>query len=163
MTQIPEPLQDTLDAFRMMEDRQERVQALIDMADHFKPVPERVATPPFPEAARVPHCESEAFAFVEPGDDGTLRYHFAIENPQGVSAMAMAAIIDRTMSGQAADSVLAVQPDVIYDLFGRELSMGKSAGLMGMIQMVHALTRRSMQGQGAGCDRGEIRPQSANR
>ena len=142
MNAIPQPLQDLLDSFDIIEDRQERVRALIEWADLFEPVPASVATAPYPESARAPACESEAYGFLEPLDDGSLRYRFAVENPQGVSAMALAAIIDRTFSGQPAERVLAVDADVVYALFGRELSMGKAAGLMGMIQLTHALTRR---------------------
>ncbi len=150
---LPERLRDLLDMFSMMEDRQDRVQALIGIADHFEPVPSRIASAPYPEGARVPNCESEAFAFAEPMENGNLRYWFAIENPQGVSAMAMAKVIDDTLSGEAPEQVLSVPPDVVYALFGRELSMGKSAGLMGMVQMVHAMTRRAMgNGNPAGAE-----------
>lgn len=142
---MPERMRDLLDMFSMMEDRQDRIQALIGIADAYEPVPERIAKSPYPETSRVPNCESEAFAFAEPLESGGLRYWFAIENPQGVSAMAMAKVIDDTLSGEAPDEVLKVPPDIIYHLFGRELSMGKSAGLMGMMQMVHALTRQSTQ------------------
>ncbi len=141
MPTIPEPLQDLLDAFSLIEDRQERIALLIDWADRFEPVPASVASEPYPETARVPNCESEAFCFAAPAGGG-LRFHFAVQNPQGVSAMALAAIIDRTMSGQPIDKVIAAEPDVVYALFGRELSMGKTAGLMGMIQMVRLLARR---------------------
>jgi len=149
MDRIPDRLRDLVDAFSAMEDRAERVQELIAWADRFEPVPASVAASPYPEAARVPACESEAFAFAEPLAGGTLRYRFAVENPQGVSAMALAAILDETMSGQPAERVLAVDPGVVYELFGRELSMGKTAGLMGMIQMVRALTRRHAEAAGA--------------
>lgn len=141
--ELPERLRDLLDMFSMLEDRQDRVQALIGIADSYEPVPAHIAKAPYPESARVPNCESEAFAFAEPLDDGRLRYWFAIENPQGVSAMAMARVIDDTLSGEDPAKVLATPPDIIYSLFGRELSMGKSAGLMGMMQMVHAMTRRA--------------------
>lgn len=150
--ELPERLRDLLDMFSMMEDRQDRVQALIGIADSYEPVPARIASAPYAESARVPNCESEAFAFAEPLDDGRLRYWFAIENPQGVSAMAMAKVIDDTLSGEAPERVLSVPPDIIYSLFGRELSMGKSAGLMGMVQMVHALTRRAADQGGASLD-----------
>lgn len=146
---VPEKLRSLLEMFSMMEDRQARIDALIDLADTFEPVPHRIAAPPYPESARVPSCESQAFAFVEPTGAGALRYHFAVENPQGVSAMAMAAIIDQTLSGEDPLLVRNTPTDIIYALFGRELSMGKSAGLMGMVQMVRALTARAMSQPGA--------------
>jgi hypothetical protein len=39
-----------------------------------------------------------------------------------------------------------VPREVVYDLFGRELSMGKSMGLMGMVAIVQAAARRRLAG-----------------
>jgi hypothetical protein len=37
-----------------------------------------------------------------------------------------------------------VPQDIVYRIFGRELSMGKSMGLMGMVSMVTNLAKRQM-------------------
>jgi cysteine desulfuration protein SufE len=129
---IPEKLSDMLDMFSGM-DRSERIQMLIDIGSGFKDVPSNIASRPFDESRRVPNCESEAFVFAEPNDDGTLKYHFAVENPQGISAKATAVILDKTLSGAPLEQVLKVPADVVYDIFGRELSMGKNMGLTGMV------------------------------
>jgi len=142
MTHPPRRFQELLDTFALMGDRQDRIDLLIETADRFAPVPASIAAPPYPEAHRVPQCESQAFVFTELRPDGTLKYHFAVENPQGVSAMALAAILDETLSGADPQEVLAIDPSFIYDLFGRELSMGKSAGLTSMVGLLQALTRR---------------------
>ena len=86
----------------------------------------------------MPGCESEAYLWAErlAAGGGGLKFHFAVENPQGISARAMAVILDETLSGEDPRAVAAVSADVVYDLFGRELSMGKSMGLMGMVAMV---------------------------
>ena len=34
--------------------------------------------------------------------------------------------------------------ELVYDVFGRELSMGKNLGLMGMVQMCRAFARRRL-------------------
>ncbi len=161
---LPKKLADLLDMFSFIEDRQERIETLIGVADRFKPVPERIAARPYPETARVPHCESEAFVFAEPRPDGTLDFHFAVENPQGISAMSMAVIIDETLSGEPLEKVVAVPVDVVYRIFGNELSMGKTMGLTGIVQMVHALAKQHLTkeprasaravapGDGAPCD-----------
>ena len=143
MSRVPERLREVLDLVALVPDRTDRIQLLIDFADRFEPVPERVARRPFPEAAKVPACESEAYFFPEELPDGTLKFHFAVENPQGISAMALAAILDEALSGAPSEEVLAVPREVVYDLFGRELSMGKSMGLMGMVAMVQAAARRA--------------------
>jgi hypothetical protein len=38
-----------------------------------------------------------------------------------------------------------VPADVVYRIFGRELSMGKSLGLMGMVNMVRTAARQQLQ------------------
>lgn len=133
MAETPEKLQEFLEMLSFMEDRAERIEMLISTADQFKSVPAEIASPPYAEAHRVPGCESEAFSFSAERDDGTLDFYFAVQNPQGISAMCMAVILTDACSGAPLDQVLAVNEDVIYEVFGRELSMGKSMGLMGMV------------------------------
>jgi cysteine desulfuration protein SufE len=139
---MPEKLTDTLDALSMVSDRGERIQLLIDTAGRFQEVPPRLARRPFAEEHRVPACESEAYVFSEERPDGSLDYHFAVENPQGISAKAMAVILGEALSGAPPEQVAEVPQDVVYQVFGRELSMGKSMGLMGMVGMVSALAKR---------------------
>ena len=146
MPEVPEKLSQTLDALSMVPDRSERIQLLIDIAERFQEVPPRVAARPFPEEHRVPACESEAFVWAERRPDGNLDFHFAVENPQGISAKAMAVILGDTLSGQPLDQVAAVPQDVVYKVFGNELSMGKSMGLMGMVGMVSTLAKKARQG-----------------
>jgi len=136
MPEYPPKLAELVDLLSLVGGRNERIQVLIDTAERFREVPERVARRPFPEDHKVPACESEAYVWAEPLADGTLKFHFAVENPQGISARAMAVILDETLSGEPADEVAKVSGEVIYDVFGRELSMGKSMGLMGMVAMV---------------------------
>ncbi len=95
----------------------------------------------------MPACESEAFVWGETRPDGTLDFHFAVENPQGISAKAMAAILKDTLSGQPPEQVAAVPQDVVYKVFGTELSMGKSMGLMGMVHMVRTYARKYAESQ----------------
>ena len=141
MSYHPERLAKFLRLIGRTEDRQERIQLLIDVARRFRPVPAEIATPPYAEQFKVPACESQAYVFPEPSPDGTLTYHFAVENPQGVSAMAMAVILGDTLSGAPLDQVAAVSTDVVYEIFGRELSMGKSMGLTGMVDLVTRFAR----------------------
>jgi cysteine desulfuration protein SufE len=68
-----------------------------------------------------------------------------VENPQGISAMALAEILRGSLSGAPLEEVAAVPADVVYRIFGRELSMGKSMGLMGMVNMVRAAALQQMQ------------------
>ncbi len=120
----------------LLADRSERIDALIGIAGRFHDVPERIARRPFAEQHKVPACESQAYVFAEPRADGTLDFHFAVENPQGISAKALAVILGETLSGAPLREIADLDGDVVYRIFGRELSMGKSMGLMGMVSMV---------------------------
>jgi cysteine desulfuration protein SufE len=122
-------------------DRSDRMQMLIDVAGSYVRVPERIAHRPYAAEHRVPGCESEAYVWAEPQPDGTLKYYFAVENPQGISAMALAAILGKSLSNLPPDEIDSVPADIVYRIFGRELSMGKSLGLMGMVHMVRAAAR----------------------
>jgi len=144
MQLLPERLEMWLATMESL-DRPDRIQMLIDVAGRFPSVPPRIAQRPYPAERRVPGCESEAYVWAEPKPDGTLTYYFAVENPQGISAMALAAILGNTLSGVPLEKVAAIPADVVFRIFGRELSMGKSLGLMGMVNMVRAAARQQLQ------------------
>lgn len=139
---IPPALTDLLDEFSFLE-RGERVDYLIEYADQFENVPERIATRPYPEDRRVKRCESQAYVWSENQDDGTLRYWFAVENPQGISAKSFCAILDDTISGAPLEEVQRIPGDVIFDLYGKEISMGKGEGLIGILSSVQAFAREA--------------------
>jgi cysteine desulfuration protein SufE len=144
MPEYPAKLAELLDTFASTTDRAERTELLIYYADRFQPVPERIAARPFPEAHRVPFCESEAYVWNEMQPEGTLKFYFAVENPQGLSAMALAAILDQTLSGLPPEQAAQVSPDIVLRLFGRDISMGKGQGLMAMVSMVQGLAQRHL-------------------
>ena len=135
MSPIPAPLTELIQDLRDL-DRHERAATLIDYADRFRPVAPEIASRPFDERHRAPRCESDAFVWATEREGGTLQFHFAVENPQGVSAKAWSVILDETLSGQPLETVAAVPGDVLYDIFGRDLSMGKGQGLLGMLELV---------------------------
>lgn len=142
--QYPAALKEVLEDFEWITSRQERTDLLIHYADQFEAVPAHVAAPPYDEAHRVPACESDAYVWVLPREDGTLALHFAVENPQGLSAMAMAAILRQALSGLPAEAIAQVSPEIVFELFGSEISMGKGQGLTSMVAMVQALAREHL-------------------
>ncbi len=149
MTDIPEGLKSLLEDFRFA-DRTERIDMLIEYADRFQEVPERIATRPFPEENHVQKCESEAYVWAEDLPDGTLKFHFAVENPQGLSAKAWAVIMDETLSGQPLEAVAEVPCDSVFTVFGKDVSMGKGMGLMGITDLVTTFARQRLKArQGA--------------
>jgi cysteine desulfuration protein SufE len=137
---FPAPLARVIAEFQVI-GRAERMEQLIEYADRFVEVPRSVAARPFAEESRAPHCESEAFVFPVDQPDGTLRFHFAVDNPQGLSARAWAVILDETCSGQSLEQVARVPQEAIFRIFGRDLSMGKGMGLTGMLALVTRAAR----------------------
>ena len=138
MTNYPEKLAELIEDFEQITDRTERQEYLIEIADRFADVkvPPTIASKPYEESHRVPACESEAFVWAKDQPDGTLKYYFDVLNPQGLSAMAMSVILDETCSGQPLEKVATIDPTIVFTLFGKEISMGKGQGLMGIVRMV---------------------------
>ena len=150
MAVYPEKLARLVETFSGIEERSDRIQLLIDIAGRFKKVqvPQRLASRPYPEANKVPACESQAYVWAEELPDKTLKFYFAVENPQGISAMATSVILGETLSGAPLRQVLQVPSDVIYSIFGDELSMGKSMGLMGILALVQNYAKRQIEREG---------------
>ena len=146
MTSIPASLEALLEDYESITDRNERAELLIETADRFPEVkvsPE-VATLPYPESNRAPACESEAYVWAADRPEGGLDFTFDVLNPQGLSAKAFAVIVGETLSGAPLDQVAAVPDDVIFRIFGKELSMGKGAGLMGILALVRYEAKRRL-------------------
>ncbi len=143
---IPEKLQEIIEVLEFTSDRNERYQLLIDFADRFKPVKEEIASKPYPESHRVPSCESQAFVFAEERPDGLLNFHFAVENPNGISAKAISAIMQEVASGAPLDQILAIEPDVVFKFFNRDqLGMARSEGLRGIVKFVKYFTSKQKE------------------
>jgi cysteine desulfuration protein SufE len=146
----PEKLQDLLDALAAFDDQSERAQMLIGYSDAFREVPPEVAKRPFPDSHLVPQCESEAYAWAVSQPDGGLKLHFAVENPSGVSARALATILDKTLSGLPPEQIAQIQPDLVERIFRQNISMGKGLGLMSMVLAVRALAEHVIRKKGTG-------------
>ena len=145
MADYPPILQEYLDDFDFVTSREERVDFLISIADEFEPVPATVASKPYDEAQRVIGCESEAFVWALDRDDGTLDFYFDVLNPQGLSAMAMSAILDRSCSGAPLEQVAAINGEVVFTFFGKDISMGKGRGLTELVNAVVYQARQRLK------------------
>ena len=137
----PPKLQALLEMFDMFPDMADRTSMLLSYADQFREVPAQVATRPFPVRHQVPQCESDAYVWGVKAPDNTLQLYFAVENPSGVSAKALAAILDKTLSGTPAREIATVDPEIVQRIFRQNISMGKGMGLMSMVQAVQALAK----------------------
>jgi cysteine desulfuration protein SufE len=136
----PSKLSSILGELSTIDDREMKSDMLIEFADQFREVPPEIAKRPYPESHRAPACESEAYVWIEKNGPHFTPY-FAVENPQGISAKALAAILVEGVSGATADEILAVPEDMVYQIFGQSLSMGKGQGLLGMIGLLKGLVR----------------------
>ena len=140
--EMPEKLRQIIDMFQMF-DPADRTSMLLSYADQFREVPPSIATRPFPTSHQVPQCESDAYVWAQKMPDDTLKLYFAVENPSGVSAKALAAILDKTLSGQPASEIATVNCDIVEKIFRQNISMGKGMGLMSMVNAVQALARKA--------------------
>ncbi|MDQ3347753.1 MAG: SufE family protein [Acidobacteriota bacterium] len=138
---VPPKLQALLEMFDMFPDVSDRTSMLLSYADQFREVPPDVARRPFAARHQVPQCESDAYGWGVKAPDDTLQLYFAVENPSGVSAKALAAILDKTLSGLPAREIAVVGPEIVERIFRQNISMGKGMGLMSMVQAVQALAK----------------------
>ena len=122
----------------------DRTDLLLSYADQFKEVPAGIATRPFPESHHIPQCESDAYVWAVKNPDGGLKFYFAVENPSGISARALATILDKTLSGLPPEQIAQVSPEIVEKLFRQNISMGKGLGLMSMVQAVRTLAARAL-------------------
>ena len=146
MAELPAKLTETIEDFSFVSTRQERQQYLIQLADEFKDVkvPPSVAEQPYDEDHRVKACESDAFVWWEDKDDGTLQFYFDVLNPQGLSAMAMAVILGQSCSGAPLEQVAEINAEVVFEFFGKNISMGKGRGLMGIVNTVKTAAKQKL-------------------
>ncbi len=134
MNKIPPKLKELLDLFSLLSTEQERIDFLISYSDKFKENLESVAQ--LTEENNVPFCESGVYVWAKQQPDKTLKLYFAVQNPQGISAKALTAILDQTISGEKPEVIVNIPDDLVYKIFGQSLSMGKNMGLSGIVQMV---------------------------
>jgi cysteine desulfuration protein SufE len=141
---LPAKLQAVLDTFELFPDPTDRTNMLLGYADQFREVPVEIARRPFDKSHQIPQCESDAYVWAFKRPDGTLTLHFAVENPSGVSARALAAILERTLSGLPADQIARIDPSIVERIFRQNISMGKGIGLMSMVEGVRTLARKAL-------------------
>ena len=145
ISEYPEKLREIMEIFAEVSEA-ERIEILLDYSDRFREVPNSLAVRPFPEENRVQRCESEAYVFIEPLAEGDmLKFHFAVENPQGVSAKALGAILQESLSGEAVEDILSISEDIVIKMFGKRISMGKGEGLMGMISLLKYYAKQALK------------------
>jgi cysteine desulfuration protein SufE len=145
MAQRPQKLEELLEDFSFITTRQERQAYLIELADQFNAVrvPEAIAVKPYDEANHIQECESDVYVWAQDNPDGTLTYYFDVLNPQGLSAMATSVILAKAANQAPLEQVANINADIVFDFFGKDISMGKGQGLMGIVnRIVYEAKRR---------------------
>lgn len=147
MAEYPEKLAEMVEDFQSITDRTERAEMLIEIADRFNEVkvPAEIATKPYSEDNHVKYCESDAYVWAIDQPDGSLKFYFDVLNPQGLSAKAMSVILNDSLVGEKPDQIIKVPHEVVQQIFGREISMGKGQGLMGIIMQMQHEARKRLQ------------------
>ena len=90
----------------LIENREERINFLIEYAEKFSEVAPEIAVRPFPLKNRVDYCESEVYVWSISQGNGRFTFHFAVENPHGISAKALASIIQENLSNEKGEDIL---------------------------------------------------------
>ncbi len=139
----PAKLQQLLETFDLFPDPADRTGILLSYSDQFREVSSEVAQRPFPKSHQVPQCESDAYVWAVRQPGGTLKLHFAVENPSGVSARALAAILDKTLSGLTPAEIARIDSGIVERIFRQNISMGKGMGLMSMVEAVRTLAKKA--------------------
>ena len=136
----PTKLQEYLDTLAMFPDRQDRIETLIGFADEYQhPTGEAF---PRDEKSKVPGCESEVYVRLTKTED-RFSFGYVVDNPQGISAMAMAAILTAGLENCTVQEINAIDDQIVFEIFGNELSMGKNLGLTNMLRVSKHLANLS--------------------
>ena len=143
---MPTPLEELVELLKFFS-ADEKAAYLLELAQELQEVPASIAMRPFPKQHQVPYCESEAYVWAVEREDKLLDFYFAVENPQGVSAKAVAAALGESLSGRPLEEVAGVDSSIVDSMFGRTLSMGKGAGLRAMVDMVMTSARKKLSEQ----------------
>jgi len=123
-------LQRILDDFEGISDEQQRIQMLISYSKRF----EEVASRPFDQAQCVPECESDVYIRVDVDNDNNIDFYAAVENPQGLSAKALGAVLQKALKDTKVEDIEKPGNALVYKVFGKQLSIDKNMGLMGMVK-----------------------------
>ena len=146
-SEYPKLLQDLLEIFEDIEDRSERTDMLIYWSDKYQRAAESVTgSKPYSDKNKVPACESEAFVWSNARSDGSLDFHYVVENPQGLSAKALSAILSTTVSGANLEEIKNLESDdIVRTLFGANVGMVRAQGLRGVVKMTRAYAMQSLK------------------
>lgn len=124
---------------------QDRIEMLLDFSSKYIEVPAEIAKPPYSEKNKAPFCESNAYVWSNLSPEGKIRFHFAVENPQGLSARALTVILGNTLAGESPEAIINIPSNIITNIFSENLSIRKNLGLTGILQQVQAEAKKYLK------------------
>ena len=124
---------------------QDRIEMLLDFSSKYIEVPAEIAKPPYSEKNKAPFCESNAYVWSNLDPEGKIRFHFAVENPQGLSARALTVILSNTLAGESPEAIINIPSNIITNIFSENLSIRKNLGLTGILQQVQAEAKKYLK------------------
>lgn len=139
MVSIREQIEEFKDDFASISNELERSEMIEYYANELQPVPQKIATPPYDPAAKVPECVTPTFVYSEL-IDGKVQFYFAVEE-QGLTAKSIAAMFDEIFSGRTPEDILAASEDALKEMgltLYPNLSLGRQAGLVSFILTIKA-------------------------
>ncbi|MBP9838880.1 MAG: SufE family protein [Proteobacteria bacterium] len=140
---MTEKLKAILDTFHALPDREQKMEYLIELAEQYQAVPNEISARPHDKSHLVPGCESEVYAWCKKNPDNSFKFYYAVENPQGISAKAFAYILDQGMSGYPNQQIQEISGEIVFEIFGRNMVMGRSQGLTNMLMMSKGLANKA--------------------
>jgi len=131
----PGRLDEIIEEFADLDSR-ERLELLLDFAEDLPPLPERFQDERRQGKNRVQECQTPVYLWVEV-NQGQVQIYGDVA-PEAPTVKGFVAILVEAFSGQSAEEVLAVPPNVLTRLGLIEaLGMVRMRGLSGVLKRIH--------------------------
>lgn len=144
---MPQPLQEIVDEFQAVEDRQ-RLELLLEFSKELPEVPEKYAEH-LDEMEQVEECQTPLFLTVE-FDDETRTAQLILAAPaEAPTTRGFASIIHQGLNGLTYDQILAT-PDDLADRLGlnRAITPLRLRGIRAMLGRIKHNVRSHVEGRG---------------
>lgn len=139
---LPPELERVLDRFALF-GREQTMQALVDYAKRFPPLPERFAGLADDEEYKVHECMTPVALFSEVDDAGNLR--FWADVPESAPTIrALIAIFTEALNGKPPETVLAIPPDFVSTLMRKVGLSTRERGLNAMVARMKRHAREAL-------------------
>lgn len=137
MSIYPDALDHLISEIKSIDDREEHQAVLEELSCDYQDDSEYSQSLNI-ELVRTPNCPSEVYVGVEIKDN-LYNLLFTVRNPQGISAKAFTAIIKKYYANTTKEQILSIPEELVYDIFTKDITMGRAQGLVGVIRTIKSL------------------------